>query len=173
MHDRFPQYIERVLSHEGNLSMDPKDPGNWTGGRRGAGQLKGTKFGISAKAYPYLDIKNLTRGHAIEIYKRDFWDASGASKMHPAFAFQMLDAAVNHGIGNATRMLQTAVGVSPDGAIGPITRKAIAAADPTDLVLNFFGARLDFYAGLGDFDRYGRGWMRRFAANLRYAALDN
>src|SRR5208283_461080 len=32
-----------------------------------------TKFGISSKAYPNLDIKKLTRDDAIAIYYRDYW----------------------------------------------------------------------------------------------------
>lgn len=171
--DRFPAFINRILSIEGGYTNDRRDPGNWTGGHVGAGQLKGTKFGIAANTYPTLDIKNLTREKAIAIYRRDFWDAVAAGALPPAMGFQMLDAAVNHGIGNAKRMLQTAAGVAPDGIIGPATRAAIASADPADLLLQFFATRVEFYTRLRTFDTYGRGWMRRMVANLRYAAQDN
>ena len=173
MTDKFPVYINRILSHEGGYTNDRRDPGNWTGGAVGAGVLKGTKFGIAANTYPTLDIKNLTREKAIEIYRRDFWRRVKADQLHPAFSFQLLDAAVNHGIGNATRMLQTAAGVAPDGAYGPVTHAAVTRMSPTDLVLQFMAARIDFYAGLKKFDTFGRGWMRRMAGNLRYAAADN
>lgn len=173
MADRFPVFINRILSSEGGYTNDRRDPGNWTGGRVGTGLLKGTKFGIAANTYPTLDIKNLTREKAIAIYRRDFWSAVEADTLPPALGFQMLDAAVNHGIGNAKRMLQTAAGVAPDGAIGPATREAVRAADPADLLLQFFAARVGFYTQLKKFDTYGRGWMRRMVANLRYATLDN
>lgn len=41
-----------VFSHEGGFTNDPRDPGNWTGGQIGHGQLRETQHGISAAAYP-------------------------------------------------------------------------------------------------------------------------
>lgn len=173
MPDRFQLYIDRILSHEGGFTLLRSDPGNWTGGRVGEGILKGTKFGVAANTYPSLDIKNLTRPQAVEIYRRDFWQAIKADRLPAAFSYQLLDAAVNHGIGNASRMLQSAARVAPDGAVGPITLKAIAAMDVADLVLRFIGARLRFYAALSKFDTFGRGWINRMAANAEFAAEDN
>ena len=89
------------------------------------------------------------------------------------FVFQALDAAVNHGIGNAVRWIQRAAGVADDGIIGPATLAAVARSEAADLVLNFNAERLEFYAKLGTFDTFGRGWTRRVAGNLRYAAQDN
>ena len=33
-----------------------------------------TKFGISKRAHPDLDIANLTRDQAGAVYRRDYWD---------------------------------------------------------------------------------------------------
>lgn len=157
----FLDLIDRVLSHEGgyvNLAADP-------GGE--------TKFGISKRSYPSIDIKGLTREGAIAIYDRDFWQRVQGDKLPRPFAFQALDAAVNHGIGNAVRWMQRAAGVADDGHIGPLTMAAIGRAEPADLVLRFNAERLEFYAKLGTFDTFGRGWTRRVAGNLRYAAQDN
>ena len=55
----FDVYFEKVISHEGGYSNDAKDPGGET------------NFGISKRAYPQVDIKNLTRDAAKQIYKRD------------------------------------------------------------------------------------------------------
>lgn len=169
----FLRDINRILSIEGGYTNDRNDPGNWTGGHVGVGKLLGTKFGIAANTYPTLDIKNLTRDGAIAIYYRDFWSKVMADELPPAFSFQLLDSAVNHGIRNAARMLQRAVGVADDGKIGPFTRAAIVKIDNADLVLNFMAERIAFYTGLSTFDRYGRGWMNRMVKNLRYAADDN
>ena len=57
----FDEAFERLMGHEGVLSVDPNDPGNWTGRRVNVGVLRGTKFGISAAQYPDEDIPNLTR----------------------------------------------------------------------------------------------------------------
>ena len=157
----FDDLIDRVLSHEGGYVNDPRDPGGET------------KFGISKRAYPGVDIKNLTRDQAINIYRRDFWDRVQGDKLPRAFAFQALDAAVNHGIGNAVRWMQRAAGVADDGVIGPMTLAAVSRADPADLVLKFNGERLRFYTKLSTFDAFGRGWVNRVAANLDYAAGDN
>jgi lysozyme family protein len=157
----FPAFVERVLSHEGGYVNDPRDPGGET------------KFGIAKRSYTHLDIKNLTRQHAIEIYRRDFWHRVRGDDLPRAVAFQALDAAVNHGMGNAVRWLQRAAGVADDGVIGPVTMAAINRADAADLVLLFNAERLDFYARLRTFDTFGRGWARRVSENLRHAAKDN
>ncbi|WP_312239057.1 putative peptidoglycan-binding domain-containing protein, partial [Stenotrophomonas sp.] len=123
--------------------------------------------------YPQLNIRSLTRLDAIAIYRRDFWARVQGDNLPRAFAFQVVDAAVNHGIGNAVRWMQRAAGVADDGVIGPRTMAAVAAQDPADLVLLFNAERLEFYAKLGTFDTFGKGWTRRVAGNLRYAAKDN
>lgn len=152
--------IERLLDHEGGYVNNPKDPGGET------------KWGISKRSYPHLDIKNLTRTEAIEIYKRDFWDPF-KGLLPKEFAFQFLDGAVNSGIGNATRWVQRAVGVASDGHVGPVTLGHLQAADKKDLVLLYNAERLEFMTKLVRWDEFGRGWARRIAQNLRYAAQDN
>ena len=173
MSDQFPEFIERLLGHEGGYSNDPKDPGNWTGGKVGVGVLKGTKFGIAANTYPDLDIRNLTRDQAINIYRRDFWDAAGLGNLHPAIGYQMLDGAINSGLSRGTKFLQDAARVTVDGKIGPITRAAVQAADHNDIVMRFNAYRLRFMKDLPQWSTYSRGWADRIAANLLYAADDN
>lgn len=171
--DRFPVFIDRLLSHEGGYSADRNDPGNWTGGRVGVGALKGTKYGIAANTYPHLDIKTLTRAQAVAIYRSDFWERARCDRLPAAVAFQLLDGAVNSGINQSARWLQRAVGVADDGLIGPATIAAIRAADPNDVVLRFNGHRIDFMTRLRNWRHHGAGWMRRIAANLHFAAEDN
>lgn len=157
----FPAYIDRVLASEGGYVNHPDDPGGET------------NWGIAKRSYPNVDIRKLTRAEAITIYRRDFWDRVHGDELPDSFAFQALDAAVNHGIGNAVRWMQSAAGVAPDGHFGPITLAAVKATHPADLVLRFLAERLDFYTRLSTFNTFGRGWTRRIAANLRFAALDN
>ncbi len=173
MTDQFNKFISRLLTHEGGYSDVRSDPGNWTGGAVGVGELRGTKFGIAAASYPDLDIRALTLGAAIEIYRRDFWLRAGCDRMPPAVAFQLLDGAVNSGIRQATRWLQRAVDVADDGLIGPATLTAIQRADPNDIVLRFLSARLDFMTRLKAWPSFSAGWARRIAANLAFAAEDN
>ena len=157
----FDLLVERVLSHEGGYVNDPRDPG------------QETRWGISKRSYPQVDIRNLTRAQAIDIYRRDFWQRVRGDELPREVAFQALDAAVNHGIGNAVRWMQRAAGVADDGVIGPVTLAAVQRAQAVDLVLRFNAERLRFYAKLTTFSTYGRGWVNRVAGNLDHAAADN
>ena len=65
----FDQCFEKVIGFEGGYTLDPKDPGGET------------NWGISKRAYPSIDIKNLTREGAKEIYKRDYWDRAQCDKI--------------------------------------------------------------------------------------------
>jgi lysozyme family protein len=168
----FDKAFDRLIGHEGGYTDDRNDPGNWTGGQVGVGELKGTKFGIAANTYGYLDIKNLTVADAKAIYQRDFWDVLGGAT-HPALKFQFFDAAVNHGRGNSVRILQRAVKVADDGAWGKLSQAALDAMDHNDALLRFLAFRFKFWASLKKFDNYGRGWTNRGADNLLFAAEDN
>lgn len=173
MSDLFDIYIKRILSHEGGYSNDPDDPGNWTLGYKGGGELKGTKFGIAANTFPNVDIKRLTRFEAIELYRTYYWNKLPLSHLTDDMQFQMLDVSVNHGLGNAIRILQRALDVADDGKIGPVTKQALLYQDPHDVMLKFNAYRLKFYTKLSTFSKHGRGWTNRVANNLLYAAEDN
>ena len=167
----FNKSFDRLIGAEGSFGNDSRDPGNWTGAAIGRGELKGTKFGISAAAYPYLDIENLTLAQAKEIYFRDFWALIGDA--HPAIKFQLFDAAVNSGHGNAIRFLQRAVKVADDGNWGKVSQAALDGMEKNDVLLRFIAYRLKFWASLSTFDTFGRGWTNRGADDLLYAAQDN
>ena len=161
----FNKAFDRVIGHEGGYVNHPRDPGgetNW-------GVTKRT-----AQAYGYNgDMRSMTRDQAKAIYKRGFWDKVGGDTLPDAVAFQLFDAAVNHGIGNAVRFMQRALGVADDGIVGNITLTALRNADANDFLMRFNAARLDFYTRLSTFDTFGKGWVRRIVGNLNYAASDN
>ena len=157
----FEKAIERILAHEGGYVLDERDPGGET------------QWGISKRSYPGVNIKALTRDQAKAIYEDDFWRPVVATVADGALQFQLLDAAVNHGMGNAVRFLQRAIGVAPDGHWGPVSSATLAKADPKDVHLLFIAERLEFWCALKTFDVFGRGWTRRGAQNIRYLAADN
>lgn len=161
MPDKFDDFIERLLSHEGGYVNDPRDPGGET------------QWGISKRSYPSLNIKTLTREQAKAIYRRDFWERSNADKLAPAVGFNVLDGAVNSGITQSIRWLQRAAGVADDGVWGKVTASAVSKADPSDLVMRYNAARLDFMTRLNTWPAFGKGWARRIAQNLNYGAEDN
>ncbi|MEJ7746337.1 MAG: glycosyl hydrolase 108 family protein, partial [Luteimonas sp.] len=160
----FEVAIERLLTHEGGLTLDSKDRGNWTSGVIGVGKLRGTKYGVSAMSYPTVDIARLTIDQAKAIYRRDCWDAVKGDELPPAVAFQAFDVAVNHGTDQAVRWLQRAAGVADDGVFGSVTLGAIKCACAADLILKFNSERLLFYTNLSTFGTFGKGWVRRVAA---------
>lgn len=161
----FNTAFERLISHEGGYVNHPDDPGgetNW-------GITKRT-----AMAQGYTgSMRELTRDQAKAIYKLAYWDRAKADQYDFAIGFQLFDAAVNHGIGNAVRFLQRAVGTADDGIVGPNTLSAIRAMDVNDVLMRFNAERLEFYAKLSTFTSFGRGWTRRVAGNLRHGAEDN
>lgn len=168
----YEKAFDRLIGHEGKYSKDSRDRGNWTTGTLWRGELKGTKYGISAMSYPKLDIKNLTLEQAKAIYYTDFWKRSGADHFFPSLGFQLFDAGVNHGIGNAIRFLQRAVGAADDGDVGPETIRLVAA-QPKGVVLALFNCeRLEFMTRITTFNEYGRGWSRRVSTNIRMAVED-
>lgn len=146
---------------EGEFSDDPEDRGNWTSGVIGQGELKGTKFGISAMSYPDLDIKNLTIGQARELYERDYWRRARCHEMPPEVGFAVFDSAINQGAGAAVRMLQDALDVTTDGVIGPKTLAAIQRSNPRRLLIDFTAERILRYVDTSTWKHHGRGWTRR------------
>ncbi len=86
--------ISRVIQREGGYVNDPDDIGGET------------KFGISKKAYPKLDIANLTEAEAARIYKRDYWDRINADKLPASIREMAFDAAVNQGVAWTRKALQ-------------------------------------------------------------------
>lgn len=155
----FDTAFDRLISNEGGYVNDLKDPGGET------------SWGISKRTYPGLDIKNLTRDQAKVIYRRDFWEPLGDA--HPAIKFQVFDFAVNSGIQTAIRKLQAAIGVADDGHWGPLSSAKLASMDVSDALMLFVAQRLLFWTSLSTWPDFGRGWTRRAANDLQYAAGDN
>lgn len=161
----FDQAFERLIGHEGGFTNRHDDPGNLTPG----GEWKGTKYGISARAYPGEDIENLTLERAKAIYAKDYWGAAGCDAVPDAIKFDLFDMAVNSGVRAAIKTLQLAASETQDGILGPRTLLALQTMPQTRLVARFNGARLSFMAGLPNWPAAGRGWARRIAGNLMEA----
>ena len=116
------------LEGRDKLSMDPHDPGNWTGGACGEGELRGTRWGFSAGAFPNLDIEHLDEPHATGVAFATFWLPAKCGSMPDALALLVYDAAFQHGVPKAVEMLQRALGLHVDGVIGTITQAAVHRA---------------------------------------------
>lgn len=157
----FDEAFDRLLGHEGGYSNDPADPGGET------------RWGISKRSYPNVNIKTLTKEGAKAIYLRDFWYP--LNDADPAIKFQVFDFAVNGGLSAAVKVLQSAVQATADGKWGPVSSARLAAMEVSDVLLRFNAARLRYYTSLRSElkARYLSGWVNRVADNLDYAAGDN
>lgn len=144
----FELAIPTVLQNEGGYVYDPEDAGGET------------NFGISKASYPNVDIKNLTKEEASEIYRKDFWKFDGIEDQ--AVATKLFDAYVNmksHAIKAAQEVTQQTV----DGQYGPHTEAAI---NSTSDFLDKFRARLvQYYQQIVEFnpedEKFLHGWLRR------------
>lgn len=145
----FDKAFEIILGSEGGYVNDERDPGGET------------KYGITKRDYPDLDIKNLTVEQAKKTYKANYWDAVKGDFLPSSVATMLFDSAVNQGPVRAIKFMQRALGVQVDGVIGPKTLSAAQSVDPEEFAVKFMAERAIHYAGLHHFDVYGRGWMRR------------
>jgi lysozyme family protein len=147
----FRPALEIILKHEGGETVD-------TGGY--------TKWGISQKAYPLLDIKNMTIAQMEAIYKRDYWDKIQGDKIKDQnVATVIFDYAVNAGVGAAVKAVQSLVNVPVDGGLGPVTLAAINRAGPS-LAGKITQQRIGFYTRLASsnpakYGKYLKGWIKR------------
>jgi lysozyme family protein len=156
----FDRALALVVGVEGGFSKDPTDPGNWTGGKPGAGVLKGTKRGISAAQYPNLDIENLTDEQIAGIYEADYWNECACDSLPLPLAVLVFDCAVNQGQPTAKVTLQHALGVAVDGKLGPVT---LTAAQHSGMyhAARFMSLRAIRYTTSPLFARDGEGWFNR------------
>ena len=150
----FESVVHMVLEHEGGYVNHPDDPGGET------------KYGISKRAYPDVDIAELTEEDAASIYKRDYWDRIKGDDLPAGVACVVMDYAVNSGISRASKALQGACGITNgDGIIGPHSLSATWTTvrnTSEEAVINAVTEqRQEFIRALSIYDTFGRGWERR------------
>lgn len=146
--NNFDMAFAGVIGVEGGYVNDPNDPGGET------------KYGISKRAYPNESIAALTLDRAKAIYRRDYWDAVKGDELPYHMDILVFDAAVNQGVIPAVKMLQHALSVAQDGILGRDTMTKARNAGKEQCAL-FMADRAMRYIGTRNFDRYGRGWLKR------------
>jgi lysozyme family protein len=158
---QFDIAVDTVLRNEGGgrLTQDPRDPGGTT------------RYGISQRAHPNVDIINLTETAARTIYYRDYWERFGIWRLFDQqLAGKVFDMAVVMGGRPAVRCLQRAlravgVYVTEDGRLGPQTASAANAHDHYELMpalrSECAGRFREIIAHRPLSGVYARGWLRR------------
>jgi len=163
----FDLAIAKTLSFEGGDKYT-ETPGD-TGGA--------TKYGISQKSYPNLNIKALTEAEAKAIYKRDYWDRVRGDDINSQdIAEAIFDFAVNAGISTSIKIAQKStnrvfpVALDADGAMGKRTLAAInhcsEFSNSRELFLSVFALeKIQRYADIcnknRDQSKFLLGWVNR------------
>lgn len=136
-----------------------------------------TKYGVAKSANPDLDIANLDWDAAKRVYYKRYWVPGDCQEMPGMVAVLHMDGCVNHGVGKAAIFLQKAVGVSPDGDIGPATIEALGKVDALVTVDKICDLREAFYRNIVDVNpsqaKYLNGWVRRIREMRDYVKTLN
>lgn len=138
-----------TLGAEGGYVNDSRDPGGET------------KYGISKRSYPGIDIKALTLDEAKAIYKRDYWQAASCDRMPPKIGVAVFDAAVLHGPKTAIKLLQRALKVADDGEYGRITHGTLQARDTNETFDLLMAQRAIYLTTCPAWPTYKLGWLKR------------
>jgi len=133
-----------------------------------------TKWGVSQRAYPDLDIERLDRATARSLFEADYWARVRADDLPEEIRWDVVDFAFNAGVGVAARTLQRSVNLclqahsrhdylKLDGQIGPITLFHVDDYPPDRLRRVFRAYRVAYYLTLAEQgkSKFIHGWLRR------------
>ena len=159
-----------VAAAEGGFQADPRDAGNWTGGRVNRGRLVGTHYGIAAptlrawrgRDVSRADMEALTEAEAEQIYRARYWAPYGFDALDPQLATLLYDGTVNQGPGLLRRALLYTFGhlnltVYQRATTAELVARA-ATLDPAAVHELVWQYRRDQYPAASPFYR---GWLRR------------
>ena len=160
--------FELMLASEGGFTNDERDNGNkLPDGRKGSTMLGVTQYNWEQHVghqVTHDDMRKLTAVDVEPLYKKKYWDVVRADELPSGIDYLVFDMGVNAGPGRSIKLMQSALGVTPDGGFGAITMAAVQAADPVELIEKFSQEKEAFYRSLDSFTVYGTGWLNRVAA---------
>jgi lysozyme family protein len=156
---KFEKAFQYVIQNEGDYVFDKNDPGGET------------KFGISKRSYPALNIKELTLEDAKKIYYRDFWQKGRFEEIwDDLVATQVFDFSVNLGTRAAVIVLQRSlrsvgIKVQEDGLIGSETLSAVSNSEPRCLLAAIKSEAAGYYRQIvaknPSQQKFLKGWLNR------------
>jgi lysozyme family protein len=163
----FSKCLDMLLHHEGGFVNHPDDPGGMTN----LGVTKAVYEKYIKRNATEAEMRALTKIDVSPIYRSNYWDRGHCDDLPSGVDWSVFDWGVNSGMGRAAKALQRVVGVTADGAIGPMTIKATHDMKPQDVIVKMHSSRQTFYESLTTFKTFGRGWSRRNDETLE-AALE-
>jgi len=155
--ENYDKCLETILHHEGGYVNHPEDPGGET------------NMGVTKRVYEDFggtkDMKDLGFDDVAPIYKQNYWDRVKGDNLPIGLDLCVFDFGVNAGTGRSAKYLQSLIGTTVDGGIGPNTLQAVDAyveeVGIEEAIRSFQQKRQDFYESLDTFKTFGRGWTRR------------
>ena len=160
MRHNWDEALLHILKYEGGYVNHPADPGGMTN----LGVTKRVWEEWTGKPATEADMRALTPEMVGPLYKTRYWNAVKGDDLPSGVDLCVFDAAVNAGVGRASKFLQQAVGVNADGQIGPKTIAAVTAKPADDVIEEFCALREAHYKSLSTFATFGKGWMRRLGS---------
>lgn len=163
--------ISTIIRQEGGYVDDPRDPGG------------ATNYGVSLRFLKSIgeidgdidldgdididDIKSMTKDHAIDIYKKHWWDKYGYQRIsNQEIATKIFSLSVNMGHIQAHKCLQRAVRASSgellkeDGLLGKMSMLSVNYSNPISLLSATKSEAAGFYRSLNK-PHYINGWLNR------------
>lgn len=148
--------VNQVLKNEGGLANKKHDKGGLT------------KYGITKQYYPHLDIRNLTKQQAIDIYQKDYWQKiKGDWIKHQSVANYLLDTSIHIGVSGSVKILQNILDVTTDryGVIDHNTLNALNMMEPKDILSKYKVHKVRYLSKICIRDntqcRFLPGWIKR------------
>lgn len=155
--ENYDKCLELILHHEGGYVNHPKDPGGET------------NLGVTKRVYEEWggtkDMVDLTVEDVAPIYEKNYWGRTKCNDLPSGLDLCVFDFAVNAGPGRAAKYLQSMIGTTVDGGIGPNTLRAVGnyveEVGLQSAIENYQANRQRYYEKLSTFETFGRGWTRR------------
>lgn len=154
----FYEALTFTLKNEGCYSGDPDDLGGET------------KWGISEKQYPHLDIENLTKTEVELIYLNDYWNPLYA-KLNKKLGIRLFDLGVNIGVKRAVKIFQYTLNhyykcnLTIDGMFGNQTLESCKSHPETSVYSTLIFEASKYYESLNQ-SKYFKGWLNRLYKNI-------
>ena len=165
MKSNYDECLKTILHHEGGYVNHPKDPGGET------------NLGVTKRVYQEhggtKDMKDLLVEDVAPIYKKGYWDKMKGDDLPGGLDLCVFDFGVNAGPGRAAKFLQSMIGTTVDGGIGPNTLakvdEYIRENGEHESVKKYQEMRQKYYEQLSTFDTFGKGWTRRVEETTKLA----
>jgi lysozyme family protein len=155
MPSNFKECLDLVLKSEGGWVNHKDDPGGET--NLGVTKAVWEEY----VGHPVKTMKDLTKDDVAPMYELKYWRPCYCEVLPRGLDFLCFSFGVNAGCGRSVKILQTSLGLVPDGVIGPRVREKIAQSNIADLIKGFSESRREYYKSLKLFPTFGKGWISR------------